>query len=205
MPQPRQQSPYRSASKIHASALDSALLFSLTIGESDEAIWTCCESPYHQRVVQRSSFSKEDRPVLGARTCALLESVSRSRHNFDLQEVFYVDSIGEDALRILSRIGARLITDSAYRKDLCQRLRLHRFDAREITGASEGWKAMDTGRSYDKCIDDRSVRRCFRGAMLGLQRVRDPMLVEELLELPVGTLVVGELQVTKKLPGSSNQ
>ena len=50
---------------------------------------------------------------------------------FDLQEVFYVDSSGEDALRILSRIGARFITDSAYGKDLCKRLRLHRIAARE--------------------------------------------------------------------------
>ncbi|MGC2617152.1 MAG: hypothetical protein WA354_24170, partial [Terracidiphilus sp.] len=32
----------------------------------------------------------------------------------DLQEVFYVDSSGEEALRILSRVGATFITDSAY-------------------------------------------------------------------------------------------
>ena len=45
---------------------------------------------------------------------------------FDLQEVFYVDSAGEEALRLLSGRGARFITDSAYGKDLCHRLKLLR-------------------------------------------------------------------------------
>jgi hypothetical protein len=46
---------------------------------------------------------------------------------FDLQEVFYVDSSGEDVLRCLSRVGASFITDSAYGKDLCHRLKLRRI------------------------------------------------------------------------------
>ena len=41
---------------------------------------------------------------------------------FDLQEVFYVDSAGEDALRLLGGRGAKFITESAYGKDLCHRL-----------------------------------------------------------------------------------
>ncbi len=45
---------------------------------------------------------------------------------FDLQEVFYVDSEGEEALQLLSRRGARFITESAYGKDLCHRLKLER-------------------------------------------------------------------------------
>jgi hypothetical protein len=45
---------------------------------------------------------------------------------FDLQEVFYVDSEGEETLRLLGRRGARFITDSAYGKDLCNRLKLER-------------------------------------------------------------------------------
>jgi len=45
---------------------------------------------------------------------------------FDLQEVFYVDSIGEDALKMLNQVGARFITDTAYGKDLCHRLKLRR-------------------------------------------------------------------------------
>jgi hypothetical protein len=46
---------------------------------------------------------------------------------FDLQDVFYVDSSGEEVLRILSRVGAKFLTDSAYGKDLCKRLKLHRI------------------------------------------------------------------------------
>ena len=45
---------------------------------------------------------------------------------FDLQEVFYVDSAGEEALRLLSGRGAQFITESAYGKDLCHRLKLRR-------------------------------------------------------------------------------
>jgi hypothetical protein len=47
---------------------------------------------------------------------------------FDLQEVFYVDSDGEETLRLLGRRGARFITESAYGKDLCSRLKLERVE-----------------------------------------------------------------------------
>lgn len=46
---------------------------------------------------------------------------------FDLQEVFYVDSHGEEVLRTLSHVGATFATDTAYGKDLCKRLRLRRI------------------------------------------------------------------------------
>jgi hypothetical protein len=48
---------------------------------------------------------------------------------FDLQEVFYVDSDGEEILQILSGLGDKFITESAYGKDLCRRLKLHRVMA----------------------------------------------------------------------------
>jgi hypothetical protein len=51
---------------------------------------------------------------------------------FDLQEVFYVDSEGEEALRLLGSRGARFITESAYGKDLCNRLKLDRTGAPEL-------------------------------------------------------------------------
>jgi hypothetical protein len=47
---------------------------------------------------------------------------------FDLQDVFYVDSTGEKALQLLGGRGARFITESAYGKDLCHRLKLERVD-----------------------------------------------------------------------------
>ena len=79
---------------------------------------------------------------------------------FDLQEVFYVDSSGEDALRILSRIGARFITDSAYGKDLCKRLRLHRIAAPETPGSQQAVEGdahcggrMTNASKTDPCAD----------------------------------------------------
>jgi hypothetical protein len=56
---------------------------------------------------------------------------------FDLQDVLYVDSAGEEALRILSGLGAKFIAPSAYGKDLCKRLKLHRAAAPYITNRRE--------------------------------------------------------------------
>lgn len=51
---------------------------------------------------------------------------------FDLQEVFYVDSCGEEVLRTLGHVGATFVTDSAYGKDLCRRLKLRRISATDM-------------------------------------------------------------------------
>jgi len=53
-------------------------------------------------------------------------------NTFDLQEVFFVDSAGENALRLLGGRGARFITQSQYGKDLCNRLKLHRVANSEV-------------------------------------------------------------------------
>lgn len=55
---------------------------------------------------------------------------------FDLQDVFYVDSAGEDALRLLGGCGARFITDSAYGRDLCSRLKLRRVATPELENSN---------------------------------------------------------------------
>lgn len=55
-------------------------------------------------------------------------------NTFDLREVVYVDSAGEETLRALNRCEARFITESAYGKDLCRRLKLHRVAASEANG-----------------------------------------------------------------------
>jgi len=62
-------------------------------------------------------------------------------NTFDLREVFYVDSAGEEALRILNRFGARFLADSAYGKDLCKRLRLHRVADSEVYSQKPGGSA----------------------------------------------------------------
>ena len=64
-------------------------------------------------------------------------------HTFDLQEVFYVDCEGEEALRFLAGRGARFITESAYGKDLCNRLKLHRVGPSEADSFS--------GKSLEGC------------------------------------------------------
>jgi hypothetical protein len=63
---------------------------------------------------------------------------------FDLREVFYVDSQGEDVLRWLSGRGAKFIAESAYGKDLCTRLNLHRVGPSETGGNSR--ERIDTSR-----------------------------------------------------------
>ena len=71
---------------------------------------------------------------------------------FDLQEVFYVDSNGEEALRILSRFGASFITESAYGKDLCKRLKLHRLSASDALNGRqkpEGFLCSGTGQTAE--------------------------------------------------------
>ena len=68
---------------------------------------------------------------------------------FDLQEVFYVDSKGEDALRLLGGRGAKFITESAYGKDLCQRLKLHRIAPSE--GESNKGKSVQGSRKSRRC------------------------------------------------------
>jgi hypothetical protein len=45
---------------------------------------------------------------------------------FDIEDVLYVDSLGEEALQSLSKQGATFIAENVYGKGLCQRLHLHR-------------------------------------------------------------------------------
>lgn len=52
----------------------------------------------------------------------------------DLEEVFPIDSVGEEALRLLGAWGARFIADSAFHKDFCKRLKLHRVDTANFAG-----------------------------------------------------------------------
>ncbi len=42
----------------------------------------------------------------------------------DLTDVTFVDSVGEDVLSFLGRLGAEFIADTAYLRDLCERLNL---------------------------------------------------------------------------------
>lgn len=48
---------------------------------------------------------------------------------FDIENVFYVDTLGEEVLLWLNSLGATFITTNAYGKDICQRLHLRRAAA----------------------------------------------------------------------------
>lgn len=45
---------------------------------------------------------------------------------FNLEDVWYVDQFGEKVLCHLSRLGASFVTNTAYGKNLCDRLHLRR-------------------------------------------------------------------------------
>lgn len=45
---------------------------------------------------------------------------------FDLENVIYVDSLGEETLLWLNRLGAGFIVENVYGRNLCKRLRLRR-------------------------------------------------------------------------------
>jgi hypothetical protein len=63
--------------------------------------------------------------------------INRDRSNiFDLRDVFYVDSTGEEALRLLRNRGAKFITDSAYGKDICCRLKLRRLATADLENST---------------------------------------------------------------------
>ena len=81
-------------------------------------------------------------------------------NTFDLQEVFYVDSEGEKALRWLGGRGARFITESAYGKDLCNRLNLSRVIASEWEG--------NNGKGRKTSCRSRQRRPAHAGSLDGL-------------------------------------
>jgi hypothetical protein len=42
----------------------------------------------------------------------------------DLTEVMFLDSVGEEVLSLFKRLGAQFVSETAYSKDVCQRLQL---------------------------------------------------------------------------------
>ena len=59
---------------------------------------------------------------------------------FDLQQVFYVDPRGEEALLLLGERGAHFIADSRYGRELCHRLNLQRVEPTLEQESAEGRK-----------------------------------------------------------------
>jgi hypothetical protein len=64
---------------------------------------------------------------------------------FDIENVYYVDSLGEEALLWLNRLGATFIAENVYGKDLCRRLHLRRTsEARAGVSGQPGHRAGKT-------------------------------------------------------------
>jgi len=42
----------------------------------------------------------------------------------DLTEVMFLDSVGEEVLSLFKRLGAQFVSETAYSRDVCQRLQL---------------------------------------------------------------------------------
>ena len=85
-------------------------------------------------------------------------------NTFDLQEVFFVDSEGEAALRWLGGRGATFITESAYGKDVCHRLKLNRV---------KGSDAKDHGRRWPESSRILRRRRTAHAGTLNSMAVAD--------------------------------
>jgi hypothetical protein len=59
----------------------------------------------------------------------------------DLSEVTYVDTVGEQVLAWLGRVGAEFVADSSYPRDVCERLDLPLVGQRtgsKFAGVSQG-------------------------------------------------------------------
>ena len=64
---------------------------------------------------------------------------------FDIENVFYVDSLGEGTLLWLNRLGAAFIAENAYGKNLCKRLRLRLRRTTETKTSISNQPGRDSG------------------------------------------------------------
>jgi anti-anti-sigma regulatory factor len=43
---------------------------------------------------------------------------------FDLTEVMFIDAVGEDVLLLIKKLGGEFVAETAYARDICERLQL---------------------------------------------------------------------------------
>ena len=65
----------------------------------------------------------------------------------DLTDVVFVDSIGEDVLLFLGRLGAEFVASTSYTLDVCERLRLPLAGTAGSTARTSGGSPSNNGRS----------------------------------------------------------
>ena len=54
----------------------------------------------------------------------LTRSLPEMKLVVDLTDLLYIDSVGEDVLSVLKRLGAEFVADNVYTLDICERLNL---------------------------------------------------------------------------------
>jgi hypothetical protein len=65
--------------------------------------------------------------------CEVTRPLGRGTHSvFDIENVTYVDPLGEELLLWLNSLGANFIAENLYGKDLCRRLHLRRRASLEL-------------------------------------------------------------------------
>lgn len=134
LPQPRQQS-FASGLVRYSQSASKSTRFGVS------RVWQTACNEWGMLRITLSSASHSGFFILKGRLSGLwakeLLRVARGTNQgygniFDLQEVFFVDSAGQKALQLLGGRGARFITESAYGKDLCSRLKLQRVATFEV-------------------------------------------------------------------------
>lgn len=110
------------------------------------ADWSC--SCHYQGVLRITVPTRKDRQVFvlegrlaGDWVQELLTATRELRPGtdsvFDIEDVLFVDPLGEGALQWLGRLGATFVALNAYGVDLCERLHLRRSTAVD-SGGREG-------------------------------------------------------------------
>ena len=78
----------------------------------------------------------EDVRLLVTRCVSKLELV------MDLTEVMFIDAVGEDVLSLIKKLGGQFVAETAYARDICERLQLPLIGKREsnmqVPGNSNG-------------------------------------------------------------------
>jgi hypothetical protein len=69
----------------------------------------------------------------------------------DLTEMMFIDAIGEEVLSFAGKIGAQFIAETAYSRDVCERLSLPLVNPRQ----SSQWLANQDGNGHRPANDSR--------------------------------------------------
>ncbi len=80
-------------------------------------------------------------------TCALMARCHEGMTLIvDLTEVTFIDSLGEEALSLFGRFGAKFVAQTSYTLDICERLHLRVAPSHAADGNPSGTSRTNAGR-----------------------------------------------------------